>query len=87
MKWKITGSRVYGDGASYNCTNKVTATDLQNRLNNYEQTINTLETLQLQYNTIQNKLDTITKNVIQAQMTLTILQEDINKLKKELEIC
>ena len=37
--YQIQGSRVYGQGMSINCTNKVTAEQLCNRLNNYEREI------------------------------------------------
>ena len=43
MTWKIQGSRVYGNGISINCTNKVTAKELHNKLTTYENTIHELE--------------------------------------------
>ena len=79
-KWNITGSRVYsnGEGKSYNCTNKITAQDLYHTLTEYEKTV------QLTQST-DTKLDNITKQVIQIQMTLNILQHDLDKLKEALK--
>ena len=37
--YRIQGSRVFGQGMSINCTNKITAEQLCNRLNNYEREI------------------------------------------------
>lgn len=74
-EWKIQGSRVYGYGKSYNCTNKVTATDLYNTLTIYEETVKNL-------NNAENKLDRIQKSIIQIQMSLSILSDDIHKLKE-----
>lgn len=74
-EWNIKGSRVYGDGKSFNCTNKITAETLYNTLTNYEKDI------QLTKNTSE-QLDRITKQTIQIQMTLTILQNDLDKLKQ-----
>ena len=36
QKWHIQGSRVYGDGWSYNLTNRTDAVQLCTTLNNYE---------------------------------------------------
>ena len=79
-KWNITGSRVYsnGEGKSYNCTNKITAQDLYHTLTTYEQSIQLSESTD-------TKLDNITKQVIQIQMTLNILQHDLDKLKEALK--
>ena len=82
-KWNIQGSRVYGKngGGSYNCTNKITATDLCNLLNNYETTINHLET-QIQYNTNYEKLQ---QYLIALQMDISNIQADLDKIKELLE--
>ena len=75
-EWQIQGSRVFsnGEGKSYNCTNRVTANELYQTLTQYENIIKiTKET--------ENKLDKVTKGIIQIQRDLRILQEDINKLK------
>ena len=79
-KWGITGSRVYsnGEGKSYNCTNKITAQDLYHTLTEYEKTVQLTESTD-------TKLDNITKQVIQIQMTLNILQHDLDKLKEALK--
>jgi len=76
-KWKIQGSRVYGNGQSYNCTNKVTAEQLHNTLNNYEKTVN------LQSN-IDKQFDNITRQLIQTNLSLNILKDDMERLTKEL---
>lgn len=72
-KWQIQGSRVYGNGQSYNCTNKVTAEQLQATLNHYETILE-----------LNNNLDTqfhkITKELIQVNLTLGILNEEIKTL-------
>ena len=79
-KWRITGSRVYSNGAgkSYNCTNKITAQDLYHTLTEYEKTV------QLTQST-DTKLDNITNPVIHIQKTLNILQHDLDKLKEALK--
>ena len=76
-KWNIQGSRVYGAGRSFNCTNNVTAKDLYCTLNEYEKTVQTT------INTEQ-QLDKIQKGVIQLQMSLTIVQNDLNRIKEVL---
>jgi hypothetical protein len=79
-EWKIQGSRVYskGEGKSYNCTNKITATELYNTLTQYEQTIQT-------NNTTENKLDNIEKHIIALQMDLSNVQDTVNKIKEALK--
>ena len=76
-KWKIQGSRVYsnGEGKSYNCNNKITATELYNTLTNYENTIQT-------NNTTEHKLDKLNKQLIQINMTLGILTEELHQLNE-----
>ena len=76
-KWQIQGSRVYGNGQSYNCTNKVTAEQLQHTLNTYEKTV------QLNKN-IEQQFDKITKQIIQVNMTLQILNDEVKRLTGEL---
>ena len=76
-KWKIQGSRVYGNGQSYNCTNKITAEQLHNTLTTYEKTV------QLNKN-IEEQFDKITKQIIQVNMTLQILNEEVKTLTGEL---
>ena len=73
--YKIQGSRVYGNGQSYNCTNKITAETLQNTLNNLTEYRNTSTN-------IDSKLDEISKQVIQLKLSINILSEEIEHLKE-----
>ena len=75
LTYNREGSRVYGNGASYNCTNNVTATELCNKLNNLTETI----TL---YNNTTEQLDKISKQCIQIQMSVKILEDEVNKLSE-----
>ena len=77
IEWKIQGSRVYGNGQSYNCTNKITAEQLHNTLTTYEKTV------QLNKN-IEQQFDKLTRQVIQVQMTLKILDDEINNLASDI---
>ena len=79
-EWKIQGSRVYGNGRSFNCTNKITAEQLYCTLTEYEKAI----TL---YENTETKLDNITKGIIAIQMDLSNVQDTVNTLKKEIQIC
>lgn len=72
--WKIQGSRVFGNGRSYNCTNNVTAKELQCTLNTYEKAIQTESTITDQY-------DKITKQIIQLKLSINILTDEINTLQ------
>ena len=74
-EWKIQGSGVYGKGQSYNCHNKVTAEQLLNTLNNYETTKQSIRETE-------QKFDNITRKLIQIQMSLKILDQEINTLKQ-----
>lgn len=71
----IQGSRVYGNGQSYNCTNKVTAEELCNTLNRLIEYRNTSTN-------IDTKLDTISKQVIQLKLSVNILSEEVEHLKE-----
>ena len=73
--YKIQGSRVYGNGQSYNCTNIVTAQQLQTTLNNLVEYQNT--SIQ-----IEQKLDEITKQIIQLKLSINILGEEVEHLKE-----
>ena len=75
--WKIQGSRVYGNGKSFNCSNKITAEQLYCTLTQYEKTVT------LTQNTEQ-KLDNITRSIITLEMNLTQVQDTVNTIKKEL---
>jgi len=82
-KWNIQGSRVYGDGKSFNLNNRITATQLQATLNQYEQTIQHYKEIQTEHNEIEAKLDRIQKTIIQLQLTAGIMTEELQKLHKE----
>ena len=75
--YRIQGSRVFGQGMSINCTNIVTAEQLCNRLNTYEKTV------ELNKN-IEEQFDKITKQIIQVNMTLQILNEEVKRLTGDL---
>ena len=76
--YQVQGSRVYGNGESYNVTNRITAENLCKTLNCYEKTSK-------EYKEITEKLDKLNKQVIQIQLSLGILTDDINTLKETLE--
>ena len=80
-KWNINNSRVYGQGMSINCTNKVTAEKLHNTLNTYELQIEDLES---QIQTTRNMHD-INKQLKAVLMDLEVLKHDITILKDKLE--
>lgn len=71
---------------SFTFNNKQSAKQLNTILNNYENTQDQLTYAQKQSKETEQKLDNITKNIIQLQMTVTILQNDLDKLKTELNI-
>ena len=73
--YRTQGSRVYGDGASYNCTNNVTAKELCNKLNNLTDTITLYKNSTIQ-------LEKINKQCIQIQMSVKILETEVNKLSE-----
>ena len=80
-EWKIQGSRVYGNGQSYNLNNKHDANKLCEKLNNYETTITNLKkTIQTETN-----LDKLHQQVIALQMDLKVVQEDLDKIKELLK--
>ena len=81
--YQIQGSRVYGQGMSINCTNKITALQLQSTLNQYETTIQHYKQTQQQYTEIETKLDRIQKTIIQLQLTAGIMNEELKKLHQE----
>lgn len=74
-EWKIQGSRVYGKGHSYNCHNRVTAEQLYNTLTQYEKDYQTYKGINKQY-------DHITKQIIQLQLSVKILEHEINTLQE-----
>ena len=73
-KWKINGARVYGNGLSINCPNKITAISLFTTLTNYETTINSLQQ-QLQ----------LEKHFQLIIMDLKVLKEDVEQLKGKIQ--
>ena len=64
---------------TYTFNNKQSAEQLNKTLTNYE-------TIQQQYTKTEQTLDRVQKGIIQLQMSLKIAQEDLDKLKKELNI-
>ena len=77
-KWNLQGSRVYGNGRSFNCTNKITAEQLYNTLNTYEQSITLTKNTEQQY-------DRITKQIIQLKLSIGTLTEEINTLHETIQ--
>ena len=75
-EYKIQGSRVYGNGHSYNCTNKVTANELCNLLNTYEKT-------SVEYHQIEDKLDKVQRTIISLQMSVSIISDELEKIHQE----
>ena len=73
-EWKIQGSRVYGNGQSYNCLNKVTAQQLHNTLTTYHKTHTLNKNIEEQY-------DNITKQIIQLKLSISILTEEVQTLE------
>ena len=76
--WTRKQTRVYGDGKSYNCINKVTAKELQCILNGYETRI-TEQQAEIQTNT---NLHKIRQQLIALQMDITQIQNDLDKIKE-----
>ena len=72
-------------GYSYNLLSKIDAENLYNRLQTQQERINTLETLQQQSHEIEQKLDKITKTIIQIQMTTSILSNELQHLQEVLK--
>ena len=74
-EWLRNGARVYskGKGRSYNCVNIATAKQLHQTLTNYEKTYTLNRNIEEQY-------DKITKQIIQMQMSIKILEHEINTL-------
>ena len=77
-EWKITDNRVHGNGQSYPCNNRITAEQLHQTLTTYE---NTLQ----QHHETEQKLDKITKILIQLQLTNGILTEELQTLKEVIQ--
>ena len=73
--YRVQGSSVYGNGHRYNLTNNVTAVELCNTLNN-------LTTIQKTNTNIDNKLDKITRQIIQMKLSINTLDEEVKTLKE-----
>ena len=73
--YRVQGSRVYGEGQSYNCVNIVTAEQLCSTLNKYYSTKELINNTSTQY-------DKLNKQLIQINMTLKVLEDEINTLSE-----
>ena len=80
IEYKVQGSRVYGKngGGSYNCTNKITAQELCQKLNE-------LEKYKTEHRKTTEKLDNITKDITRLNITISTLHEEIQIIRKRLE--
>lgn len=70
------------DGYSYKLTSKIDADHLCKRLTQQQKTITELQKLQQQSKETEQKLDRITKNIIQLQLTNGIMTEELKKLQE-----
>ena len=73
-EWSIDNSRVYGNGQSYNCTNRVTAEQLLKTLTTYEQRIEHL-----------HEIIEIEKQMKIVTMDLSVVKNDLEHIKERLE--
>ena len=71
--YRIKGTRVYGEGQSYNCVNIVTAEQLCSTLNKYYSTKELIQQTTTQY-------DKLNRQLVQINMTLKILEDEIQGL-------
>jgi hypothetical protein len=71
--YRVQGSRVFGEGQSYNCLNHVTAENLCQTLNKYYVTKQLI-------NETTNQYDKLNKQLVQINMTLKILEDEITTL-------
>ena len=76
--YKIKGTRVQGQGYSYNLISKIDAEKLCTTLNHLTEYKNTSQN-------IENKLDTITKQIIQLKLTINTLHEEVNYIKEVMQ--
>ena len=76
--YKTQGARVYGNGQSYTVHNKTTAETLC-------QTLNTLIEYRNISTNIDNKLDEITRQIIQLKLSVNILDEEVKHLQEVLQ--
>ena len=79
MIYKVQGSRVYAKGGgSYNCTNKVTATELCKKLNE-------LEKCKTKHTETEKTLNKITKDITRLNITISTLHTEIQQIRQELQ--
>ena len=71
--YKVKGASVYGDGKRFNVTNNVTAVELCN-------TLNRLTEIQNTSSNIDEKLDKITRQIIQMKLSINTLDEEVKTL-------
>lgn len=75
--YTVKGTRVKGQGWSYNLTNQKDAERLCHTLNTYHAT-------HIRQKQTEHKIDKITKTLIQLQLTNGILTEELKKLHEEI---
>ena len=73
--YQVQGSRVYGEGQSYNCLNNITAEQLCSTLNQYYSTKEIINQTSKHY-------EKLNKQLIQINMTLRVLEDEINTLSE-----
>ena len=78
MTWKLTDNRVHGHGQNYTLPNRITAKQLHKTLTNYEKTTT------LNHN-IEQQHDRLTKQIIQLQMSIKIIEHEINTLHETIQ--
>ena len=76
--YAVQGSRVYGQGYSYNLTNKIDAERLCGTLNQYEQNLHLEQNISKQY-------DKLTQQIIALQTNLSNVQDTVNQLKETIQ--
>lgn len=76
--YKVKGSRVYGNGQSYNVTNNITAEKLAC-------TLNKLTNLAETNHKTDQQLDKINKQIIQLKLSINTLQSEIERLTELME--
>lgn len=70
---------------SFTFNNRQSAEQLNIILTDYENTTDQLTYAQEQSHDLEKKFDNIQKNIIQLQMTASILQEELRKLHEQLQ--
>lgn len=77
-EFTVKGTKVQGQGYSYNLTSKIDAKKLC-------QTLNTYHATHIRQKQIEHKLDKTTKTIIQLQLTTGILTEELETLRSQLK--